>query len=220
MVNKGDNKIFRRIKQDGPTCLIYEFVNGLKYVSGSRDENKELSQLAKNMLNFFTKEKKCSYVGEFFDSNVAVKALDDYYLKSNNEKSLLASEYSVNMKILDDDLVKNVNDLKNNEFILIQIIEKHTHFTNSHWLCIVQPKMNKHYIINSASATPLIQHDVKSIKLKRIEQKNLALVGKIFDWKYWKKMKKNRKYSNENIPDDKYEFKYVKPIKISINKLK
>lgn len=188
-------------------------------MSGSRDDNKELSQLAENMLSFFTEGKKCSYVGEFFDSNVAVKALDDYYLKSNNEKSLLASEYNIGMEILDDDLVKNVSDLKNNEFILIQIIEKHIHFVNSHWLCIVQPKMNRHYIINSASALPLMQHNIKSVKLKRIERKNLALISKIFDWKYWKKMKKNRKYSNDNIPDTKYEFKYVKPIKVSITKL-
>ncbi|PMD68780.1 hypothetical protein [Companilactobacillus nuruki] len=120
---------------------------------------------------------------------------------------------------MDDDLVKNVSDLKNNEFILIQIIEKHIHFVNSHWLCIVQPKMNRHYIINSASALPLMQHNIKSVKLKRIERKNLALISKIFDWKYWKKMKKNRKYSNDNIPDTKYEFKYVKPIKVSITKL-
>lgn len=214
---KEESRTFKRIKQDGPTCFIYGFVNGLKFVSDNKYSDKSLSNLATDILFFSKEENHYSYVGEFFDSSIAAKALTNFYSKSKKEKTFLASKCNISVKVLDNDLIKSVNNLKSNEFILVQVMRKHNYFVNSHWLCIVQPKFNKHYFIDSASATPLIKGDFDLLRLEKIKMQNLKLKGKIFNWILWKKMWRNRKYSKLDIPNEKYEFKYVQPIKITVS---
>ncbi|EJP81478.1 hypothetical protein AB3H50_28355 [Bacillus pacificus] len=203
------------IKQTGPTCGIYAFINGMYHINQKKDVSKKqadkmvYSFLEANIVKDDSNSKTgTTFVGEFFDFESYISFLN----KIKNTFIYKNIDYDIKIKdvnYLDD--ISVIEDIqKQNCFVLFSIATpiswwnpiKLYRFLKkgsmiSHWIPLYgyDNKKNKFIVANSSSGK------IKRFSLKTLAKKNKRLKSTTFYWKYYKRSKKRFTFKKNPIED-------------------
>lgn len=198
----------RLIKQVGPTCAIYAFLNGI--IATKNLDDVDIYKIKSSILDIIEKDNaEHTNIGEFFDINILKSFLEKY------GKELIKGlnvNYGFNI-----DLVGKLQNAPGT-FHLIPIFRgMYTtlpiyKYTTMHWVAAVYID-NKLYMIDG----PTKMNEIDSPYMHRM-QLNESLKGKYFTWSNWYsnvktllRLKFNRFYKNDLIKKRVFDIKKDNP---------
>lgn len=165
----------RLVKQLGPTCALYAFLNGI--IATKNLDDVDIYQIRKSILEVIGKDNtEHTNIGEFFDINILKSFLEKY---GTDLIKGLGVKYRFNI-----DLVSTLA-YRYNIFYLVPIF-KGTYTTTPvykynamHWIAAVYID-NKLYAVDSIDKI----NELSSPYVHRVQQ-NMELKGKYFTWANW-----------------------------------
>ncbi|WP_020063256.1 hypothetical protein [Bacillus sp. 123MFChir2] len=195
----------RIVKQTGPTCGIYAFINGINNINSDKKISKEkadklLYQLLDNNL---IKERRngitgITFVGEFFDFELFVQFLKVNIDNFKENISYRNIKYSINIKNINylenDSVIEEIRSKKS--FVLFSIaaplkarelLPALKGYRVSHWvtICDYDDEKFKFIITDSAGGK------IKRYSFEELRKQNNKLKGKKFYWANYKRDKRS-----------------------------
>lgn len=165
----------RLIKQVGPTCAIYAFLNGI--IATKNLDDVDIYQIRKSILEVIEKDnKEHTNIGEFFDIKILKAFLEEYGTELIKG---LGVDYGFNI-----DLVGKM-EYGYSTFYIVPIFKgMYTtlpiyKYTTMHWIAAVYID-NKLYAVDSPNKI----YELSSLFMHRMQQ-NMELKGKYFTWANW-----------------------------------